>query len=570
LSSAIGASTSRFVLSRLVGRRGVSRRTALKMFDDATAEIQTSRDQLQHALDHARQGITVFDSNLSLRTWNREFVDLFDFPPSFLRAGLGLDAIVRFNASRGVYGPGSSDDFVAERIESLLNDEKPSRLRLRSSERVLEIRSARLPDGGIVTTYTDVTETVRAEEALAEANEELERRVQERTAELERLNRELAGAKTAAEEANLSKTRFLAAAGHDILQPLNAARLYASALNEAVDKTDDKAQLAGNVDASLEAVEEIIGALLDISRLDAGAIRPVVADIPVNDVFRLLEIEFTPIAAAKELKLRFMPCELSMRTDRHMIRRLLQNLVSNAIKYTPRGRVLVGCRRAGEALRIEVWDTGLGIPESRQREVFQEFQRLDEGARAARGLGLGLSIVERLARVLGHTISLRSRPGKGSVFSVTAPIGAKPSVVVEEVPAPSPASREPLAGLFVLAIDNEPRALEGMRNLLDRWGCRVETASGLKEAIAALDRAGAPDVVVADYHLDEGDGLAAIAAIRGRCARDIAAILATADRSQDVRDAAQRADVQILNKPVKPAPLRALLARTLVTREAAE
>src|SRR5208283_3763050 len=288
-----------------------------------------------------------------------------------------------------------------------------------------EIRSARLPDGGIVTTYTDVTQTVQTEEALEAANELLEMRVDERTAELQRLNGELARAKTLAEEANLSKTRFLAAASHDILQPLNAARLYASSLSESANEISrEHADLARNVDVSLEAVEEILGALLDISRLDAGAMKPEISDVPVRDLMHMLEVEFAPLARSRGLDLRFVPTRLAIRTDRRLMRRLLQNLVSNAIKYTLKGRVLVGCRRASDRLRIEVWDTGLGIPAHRQRAVFDEFQRLDQGARVARGLGLGLSIVERLGRVLDQPIGLRSRPGKGSVFFVTAPIGA--------------------------------------------------------------------------------------------------------------------------------------------------
>ena len=230
---------------------------------------------MQHALDHARQGVTVFDANLALTAWNREFADLFGLPPALLRHGVGLDEIVRFNAGRGAYGPGDSEDFVAERVASLLFNDQPNRLRLFSTNRVIEVRSARLPDGGIVTTYTDVTQTVQAEEALAASNERLERRVDERTAELQRLNGELERAKNEADAANLSKTRFLAAASHDILQPLNAARLYASSLSEGVDQvsSEERKNLARNVDLSLEAVEEIIGALLDISRLDAGATR---------------------------------------------------------------------------------------------------------------------------------------------------------------------------------------------------------------------------------------------------------------------------------------------------------
>ena len=570
LSPAIGASTSRLVLSLLLRRRAMSGKSALKLLDQASAAIQSSREQLQHALDHARQGITVFDSNLALTTWNREFADLFDLPPDMLRPGVGLDAIVRFNAFRGLYGPGSSDDFVAERIASLLNDDAPMRLRLYPSQRVIEIRSARLPDGGIVTTYTDVTQGVAVEEDLAAANERLERRVHERTAELERLNQELAQAKTAAEAANLSKTRFLAAASHDILQPLNAARLYASSLTEtaADGGQEERVSLARNVDASLEAVEEILGALLDMSRLDAGATRPEIADFPVQDMFRQLEIEFAPMARAKGLKLTFVGASLSLRSDRRLMRRLLQNLVSNAIKYTPKGRVLVGCRRRAGAVRIEVWDTGLGIPKDKQRRIFDEFLRLDQGARAARGLGLGLSIVERLGRVLAHPITLRSKSGAGSMFAVEAPLGVRGETHAAEPGAPEPAlAAEPLRGLRVLAIDNEPRVLEGMRLLLQKWGCRVATAHGLATAIGTLEFV--PDVIIADYHLDEGDGLAAIAALRERCRFAIPAILATADRSPEVRDAAAAADIALLNKPLKPAPLRALLSRCLAQRAAA-
>ena len=453
----------------------MSGQSALKLIDEASAAIQSSRDQLQHALDHARQGVSVFDANLALTAWNREFADLFGLPPAMLRHGVGLDEIVRFNAGRGAYGPGDSEDFVAERVASLLFNDQPNRLRLVSTNRVIEVRSARLPDGGIVTTYTDVTQTVQAEDALAASNEMLERRVDERTAELQRLNAELERAKNEADAANLSKTRFLAAASHDILQPLNAARLYASSLSEGVNQIDpeERKNLARNVDVSLEAVEEIIGALLDISRLDAGATRPEISDVAVADLMGMLEIEFAALARAKGLDLVFVSTTLAVRTDRRLMRRLLQNLISNALKYTLSGRVLVGCRRVPGAVRIEVWDTGLGIPPEHQRAVFAEFRRLDQGARVARGLGLGLSIVERLGRVLEHPVGLRSRPGAGSVFSVTAPIGQATPKPRADQGAPEPvAAGEPLDGLKVLAIDNEPRVLEGLRVLLTRWGCR--------------------------------------------------------------------------------------------------
>jgi Na+/proline symporter/signal transduction histidine kinase len=573
LSPAIGASTSRQVLSLILRPRTVSGQSALKLIDEASAAIQSSRDQLQHALDHAKQGVSVFDANLALTAWNREFADLFSLPPGMLRHGVGLDEIVRFNAGRGVYGPGDSEDFVAERVARLLYDDQPNRLRLLSTNRVIEVRSARLPDGGIVTTYTDVTQSVQAEEALAASNEMLERRVDERTAELQRLNAELKRAKNEADAANLSKTRFLAAASHDILQPLNAARLYASSLTEGVNQIDpeERKNLAHNVDVSLEAVEEIIGALIDISRLDAGATRPEISDVSIADSMRMLEIEFAPLARAKGLDLVFVPTTLAIRTDRRLMRRLLQNLISNALKYTLSGRVLVGCRRVAGAVRIEVWDTGLGIPPEHERVVFAEFKRLDQGARVARGLGLGLSIVERLGRVLEHAVGLRSRRGKGSVFFVTAPLARAAGKARAEPGALEPvAAGEPLDGLKVLAIDNEPRALQGLSGLLSRWGCRIATAHGLEEARTALDAFGAPDVIIADYHLDSGDGVAAIRALRARFGRSTPAILATADRSPEVRDEAEREDIVVMNKPLKPAPLRAQLTRYAALREAAE
>ncbi len=571
LAPAIGATTSRLVLSLLLSRRAMSGKSALKLLDDASAAIQSSRDQLQHALDHARQGITVFDSNLLLTAWNREFQELFDLPASLMRVGVGLDEMVRFNAGRGAYGPGSSDDFVAERIASLLDDDEPMRLKLYPSQRVIEIRSARLPDGGIVTTYTDVTQTVAVEEELAASNERLERRVQERTAELERLNAELERARVTAENANVSKTRFLAAAGHDVLQPLNAARLYASSLTEAAADAspEERMGLARNVDASLEAVEEILGALLDISRLDAGATRPEIADVAVRELFRLLEIEFCQLARAKGLMLTFMPSRLVLRTDRRLMRRLLQNFVSNAIKYTPKGRVLVGCRRQNGSARIEVWDTGIGVPANKHRAIFEEFLRLDQGARAARGLGLGLSIVQRLGRVLDHPIGVHSTPGKGSVFSVVAPLADRLAPThVDTLQTQSARNGASLSGLTVLAIDNEPAVLEGMRLLFEKWGCKVATAAGLETALRRVDPV--PGIIVADYHLDGGDGLEAITALRGRLGLHTPAILVTADRSAEVRDAARSLDVEILNKPVKPAPLRALLSRCLALNAAAE
>jgi CheY-like chemotaxis protein/nitrogen-specific signal transduction histidine kinase len=410
-----------------------------------------------------------------------------------------------------------------------------------------------MPDGGLVTTFTDITPSVEAAEAL-------ERRVLERTEELTRLNAALALAKAAADDANVSKTRFLAAASHDILQPLNAARLYVTSLVERQNGGEDS-RLVENIDDSLEAIEEILGALLDISRLDAGAMTPSISSFKIGDLMRSLEIEFAPSARAKGLELTFVPCSVPVQSDRSLLRRLLQNFISNAIKYTPHGRVLVGCRRHGQSLKICIYDTGVGIPILKRGEIFKEFHRLEQGARIARGLGLGLSIVERLARVLNHGIAIDANPGGGSVFSVTVPTAIAINHTAA-VTSATPLSRTPISGALIVCIENDAAILDGMRTLLTAWDAEVIAVSDPDAAIEAIEAAGGRVTgLLVDYHLDRGNGVAAIRDIRRRFGEAIPAILITADRSPHVRAAAREEKIAVLNKPVKPASLRALIGQ---------
>src|SRR5213080_1630656 len=568
LASAIGAASSRLVLSLLLRKRTVSTKAALKLLDDANAAIHYNREILQTALDQVRQGIAVFDKDLLLVCWNRQFGEILALPPQLTRVGTPLDHIVRFHAEQSTSDKETADALVREQLGRYVNSSEPFLERLAERDLVMEVSANPMPDGGIVTTFTDITPSVKAAEELERANESLERRVQERTEELTRLNTELGRAKGEAEQANISKTRFLAAASHDILQPLNAARLYVTSLVER-QGDGENSRLVENSDDSLEAVEEILGALLDISRLDSGALRPEISSFRMDELLRQLEVEFTPLAQEKGLKLKFAPCSLAVQSDRRLLRRLLQNLVSNAIKYTPKGRVLVGCRRRDGRLRIDVYDTGLGIPASKQQAIFHEFHRLDQGAKVARGLGLGLSIVERIARVLDHRIAVTSTVGRGSHFSVevpiaaAAPIGQHPRVArgIDGVQ---------LSGVTVVCIDNDLAILEGMEMLLEGWGCRVLKAPDLAAAIALVaETKVAPDGLLVDYHLDDGNGIAAIAELRRRFGADLTAILITADRSPRVREDARANKIQVLNKPVKPAALRALLTQWRMQRLAA-
>ena len=556
------------MLSLLLRKRTVSTKAALKLLDDANAAIQYNREILQTALDHVRQGIAVFNKDLHLVCWNRQFGEILALPPQLTRVGTALDHILRFYAEQSTSDKETADALVRERLARYVNNSEPFLERFADRDLVMEVRANPMPDGGIVTTFTDITPSVKAAEELERANESLERRVQERTEELTRLNTELGRAKGEAEQANISKTRFLAAASHDILQPLNAARLYVTSLVERQRGSSD-AQLITNIDASLDAVEDIFGALLDISRLDTGAMRPEIVGFRIDELLRQLEVEFTPLAQEKGLNLKFVPCSLAVQSDRRLLRRLLQNLVSNAIKYTPNGRVLVGCRRRDGRLRIDVYDTGLGIPASKKQAIFQEFHRLEQGAKAARGLGLGLSIVERIARVLDHKITVNSSVGRGSQFSVKVPLSAaipprqQPRVARE-------VDRVQLSGITVLCIDNELAILDGMETLLAGWGCRVLKAPDLEEAIALVAEGKiTPDGLLVDYHLDEGNGIAAITELRRRFGADLTAILITADRSPRVREDARANGIQLLNKPLKPAALRALLTQWRMQRLAA-
>ncbi len=550
-------------------KRTVSTKAALKLLDDANAAIHYNREILQTALDHVRQGIAVFDKELTLVCWNRQFGEIFDLPHELTRVGIALEDILRHIAQYSERNARTVDEFVAERIAKYASEAEPFLERFAERGLVIEVRSNRMPDGGLVTTFTDITPSVKAAEALERANATLERRVRERTGELTRLNAELERAKAEADDANVSKTRFVAAASHDILQPLNAARLYVTSLTERQGASED-ADLVANIDASLEAVEEIFTALLDISRLDTGAMKPEFSDFRIDELLHRLEVEFAPLARERGLDLAFMPCTQTIRSDRRLLRRLLQNLISNAIKYTPEGNVLVGCRRRGERLRIEVYDTGIGIPHGKRRAVFREFHRLDQGARVARGVGLGLSIVERIARVLECEVALKSNVGRGSRFSIEVP-RASAIAAAPKLRALSRLDVGRLDGTVVLCIDNERTILDGMETLLGGWGCRTLKAADLAEALAAIAASGIePDGLVVDYHLDGGNGVAAITELRRRLGRHVPAIVITADRSLHVREETRAEAAHLLNKPVKPASLRALITQWRVQRVAAE
>jgi Na+/proline symporter/signal transduction histidine kinase len=569
LASAIGAASSRLVMSLTLKRKHVGVTSALKLLDDASEALQYNRDLLQTALDHVRQGIAVFDKDMRLICWNRQFRDVLSLPASLGRFGVPLDQIIRHLAQAVSQHRGRIEEIVTDRITKYVVSLETFHERLPDG-RVIEVRANALPQGGIVVTYMDITAQVSASEGLARAKEELERRVAERTAELTAVNRELEIAKSKADEANLGKTRFLAAASHDILQPLNAARLYTTSLTEQ-NRDGDLQRLAQNIDASLEAVEEILNALLDISRLDTGAMKPELGIFPVNELFHQLRVEFEPMARTRGLRLTIVPSSLYVRSDRRLLRRVLQNLVSNALKYTEHGGVVLGCRRRGRQVMIEVHDTGPGIPLHQQAFIFKEFKRLETRGRVIPGLGLGLSIVDRMCRMLDHPLSLNSRPGRGSTFGVALSRAHRSDAESAPRYLGRPPAYGDLRGYIVLCLDNERPILEGMDALLRGWNCLVMTATSTEEALRKLLPARIkPDIVLTDYHLERESGIDALMALNAELRAALPAVIITADRSPEIRAKAAILEVPVLQKPLKPAALRALMSQMLVRRTAAE
>jgi PAS domain S-box-containing protein len=672
LSGTIGAASARVVM-------GTARRRALWMpgsvrevLHDATAAIRYNADLLRKTLDHVGLGIAVFDAEGKLEIWNERFAALVGVPRELLGTGVAatqlsdrapiLAELTAWNAPpmRELrLADGSSTELridpltgggivvtasdVTERVraaEALRDSERRIRIvtdnipvliayvdrdqryrftnriyqaTMRTAEAESEGRHVReilgearyhrllpyveavlagtpqhfeiefptndaqievasgtyLPHFdaqgqvvGFFLLYVDITGRRRAEAALRIANESLERRVAQRTAELE-------AARAKAEEANVDKTRFIAAASHDLLQPLHAARLFVAAMAER----HPRDELVEKIDHGLGAVESLLDALLDIAKLDAGAVKPDVRAVPVGPLLDSLFASVAPIADKQGVELRSVPTNAVTKSDPALLRRVLQNFLSNAIRYSHRpgrrARVLLGCRRGAE-LVITVVDNGPGIAPEQQQLVFQEFTRLRAPARdGERGLGLGLASVDRIARVLGHRNQLRSRPGQGSSFSIAVPLAPVSEVRLPAGGPPAVRARRFAHAPLVVCIDDEPQVREGMAALLGSWGCETvlgQSADEMLEAIAQARRT--PDLLLIDLHLGNGEnGFSIISRLRHSWGADLPAALITANRDPAIVAIARSQRVDVLLKPVKPAQLRALIAQRAASAE---
>ncbi|ASJ90531.1 ATP-binding protein [Porphyrobacter sp. CACIAM 03H1] len=509
---------------------------------------------LQSTLDTLSEGACLFGPNGQLQAWNDELANM-------LHLNRDVMAVI-----------GTHGQFVQHCISRCRLD-RPQAVEWREGRgpristdcmlgsRNFVIRSVTLASGGMAFAFDDVTDRIRFQKSMTEVAETLERAVKQRTAELVEVNRQLAEAKDEAELANLSKTRFLAAASHDLLQPLNAARLFVSALHEKRLAASTRG-LVGQASIALDSVEDLLESLFEISRLDAGAIQPEIRTISLDRMLSALRIEFAPLARSRGLAFSVAETGLHVSSDVQMLRRVLQNLVSNAIRYTAAGSVTVSAQREGDRVTVAVTDTGPGIAAGEQRVVFEEFRRL-EATRKIPGHGLGLAIVRRSCAKLGHGVALDSAPGRGSTFSVTLP-AADADVAAAATVAARGAKTAPASGA-ILVIDNDEAILAGMRALLENWGHRAITAVGPdRPEVRAAAEAGL-SLMLADYHLEDGlTGDIAVARVRAMHKGDLPAAIVTADRSEEVRASLAAQGLPVLGKPIKPAQLRALLRQLAV------
>ncbi|MEO1221700.1 MAG: PAS-domain containing protein, partial [Pseudomonadota bacterium] len=540
ISGVIGTSSARMLVGSWAGGDPVPLAEVVAMFDETNKRLSFNGELLQIAIENIDQGVALVDAEMHLVAWNSRYQELFDLPDELVSVGTSISDLIRYNLARTNMSEAEIEANVERRLAYMRAGTEHRVESEQHDGRIMRIVGSPTPGGGYTTSYTDITADRRAEEAL-------EDQVALRTAQLSRANKAL-------EEATLSKTRFLAAASHDLIQPLNAARLFASALGEEVVGQKALERLVKDLDGSILSADRLIRALLDISKLDSGGVEPRFEEVSVESVFDELVREFAVQANAKSLSLRRVHTSAVVATDRVWFTSALRNLVSNAIRYTWQGGVLLGVRRKGEEVRICVLDTGRGIEEEDKEAIFDEFNR---GASTDReGLGLGLAIVRRAARLVGIHVETTSEVGKGTQFALHMPI------LRWQAPEPPQSAKGKTHGLKqgrILIVDNEPAALSATSTLLEKWGLDVDCADCLVEALERSPMA--PDLVIMDYRLnreERGDGV--YEALCQAWSLRPPAILLTAEQSDETETAAHNMGASRLLKPSSPAALRALIS----------
>ncbi|MBH0113186.1 PAS domain-containing hybrid sensor histidine kinase/response regulator [Novosphingobium sp. YJ-S2-02] len=550
VASVVGASSARMLVASALASGRMDLTDVTRLLDEGGQSLRFSRQLLAATFENIDAGISVVDAELNLIAWNARYEQILAYPPGLLRVGIPIEQLIRHNALRGDFGCDDIEASIARRLEHLRARQDHSFERRREDGRVIKTVGGPMPGGGYVMSFTDVTGEAHAREELERTLAQLEQRVEERTSELREANRLLAAA-------TRDKTRFLAAASHDLLQPLHAARLFSAALARSAPEAE-KALIA-RVDNAIVAAEELLRALLDISRIDAGGVTPEPEPVDLAPFLSDMAESFRPSAEAKGLRLHIGPVRGWVETDPGLLRSVMQNFLSNALRYTREGGVVVGVRRRGDWLRIDVVDTGVGFDESQAQEIFGEFTRL--GSVDAEGLGLGLALVERIVRLLGGRIEVSSNAGRGSRFSLLLPeLHAVPRRDAKPGRLPVSGPIEPRA-LTILVVDNDSRIVEATAALVERMG---HTALGENDIEGALAHAAIVDAVLADFRLDDGeDGIALIKALRNQ-RPDLPAAILTAEPLAQIRPLTDPLGIRAYAKPVAPEVIEAFLASVSV------
>lgn len=569
LAAVVGGASMRLLLGAAATHRQLPIESVAQFVDEASQVYQFNQALLSSTLEHINLGVSVVDRDLRLIAWNRHYVQMFHYPPDLIEVGTPVEELIRYNARRGVLILTDQDDAAIEqevrkRLNYLRQGSSYKFQRRQRDGRVFEMQGSPLPGGGFVTTYTDVSSFIDVQQQLQDANDTLEQRVGQRTAELQQLNDQLNHAKQQLEEQSASQHRFFAATSHDLMQPFNAAALFAGLIREKAGDVQVR-QLAEHMSASLATAEELLAAILELTKLDAGAVKAQPTVQRLSDTIAQVVQDAQVLAQQKGLTLHYRPCPRFITTDARLLKRLVQNLLSNAIRYTEQGKILVGWRQQtapqGQRwIRLEVWDTGVGIADDEQQRIFQEFQQGRRGDQ--QGLGIGLAISKRISDLLEHPLQLRSRIGHGSCFAVSLPL-AKP--ISTATPAVLPQDKDSgFAGKTILLLDNDAQLRQAVAELLRSWGCLVLVAATPGEALAYLQQQNAVDLMLFDYHLDQGaTGVQVALQLQQHWASQVPVIIHSADQQQATRDDALNNDYHFMLKPLKAATLKRTLHRLM-------
>jgi Na+/proline symporter/signal transduction histidine kinase len=556
MSAVIGGASARLILDVAKSEQRQPLEQVAEFVDEASQVLKFNRDLLQSTIENIQQGISVVDSELRLVAWNQGYKHMFNYPDSALYIGRPVADIIRFNAERGLFRGENINTEVDKRLAYLKQGSAYKYQRAHNDGRVFEMQGNPLPGGGFVTTYTDISEFVKQQKALTEANVSLEEKVATRTAALTQANHALSKAKQQAEQATVSKTRFFAAASHDLLQPFNAASLFCSLMNEKAQDTELK-ELAMNIKNSLGSAEELLSSILELTKLDSGSFKVQLTEFNVSSLIEPLRNDYLALAQEKGLSFVVESCEARIHTDKALLKRVLRNLLSNAIRYTEYGEVrLKVLLEDQQQLSFIIEDTGIGIATKDQHSIYQEFKQLGEKPNAE-GLGLGLSITKRICDLLGIPLVMGSQLNKGTQFTLTMP--CTPSLKTHPEPNRTANLETELGLLTIWLVDNDRNVLEALKQLLENWGCEIATATNLIELEQLKAAHELPQLLIVDYQLD--DGVTGLEVIEQAGLMTLPAIVNTANHDEQIRERVLDAGYPLLYKPLKAPALKRMIKR---------